>query len=185
MRALIFSLVLAVGTPLAASCPEPSDVRDELRALVAEAKAAQSVTEGRRVAAAMWQVLLRAPDKAAQEALDAGMARREVFDFTGAIKHFDTLVTYCPTYAEGFNQRAFVNYLREDYAQALVDLDVALDLQPLHVGAQSGRALTLMNLGRIAEARAQMLAAVENNPWLSEAALLGEGAPLGPQGEEL
>ena len=38
---------------------------------------------------------------------------------------------------------------------------------------------------RIAEAREQMLAAVANNPWLSEKALLAKGAPLGLKGEDI
>lgn len=133
----------------------------------------------------MWQVWLRAPDEAAQEVLDAGMRKRDSYDFLGALAAFDRLVAYCPDYAEGFNQRAYIHFLRQDYAKALVDLDAALALQPLHVAAQSGRALTLMNLGQLSAARKQLLEAVKNNPWLSEAALLAKGAPLGPQGEDL
>lgn len=153
--------------------------------LFAKAKSAETPREGQQVSSEMWRVWLKAPDAAAQETLDAGMARREIFDFAGALTHFDALADYCPTYAEGFNQRAFVYYLQEDFEAALKDLDIALSLQPLHVGAQSGRALTLMHLGRIAEARDQMLIAVQNNPWLSESALLADGAPLGPIGKEL
>ena len=98
---------------------------------------------------------------------------------------FDKLVVYCPNYAEGFNQRAFVQFLRGEYAGALVDLDAALALLPNHVAAQSGRALTLMQMGRLKEARAQMLEALNNNPWLSERALIAKGAPLGPIGEDI
>lgn len=183
---LIFVLALVAAPSLAqADCPDPADVRSEMLNLFAKANAAENFTEGRRVSNEMWQVWLRAPDEVAEEALKAGMARRDSYDFAGALVHFDKLSDYCPTYAEGFNQRAFINFLREDYEKALVDLDIALELQPLHVAAQSGRALTLMNLGRIEEAREQLLMAVENNPWLSEAALLAKGAPLGPLGEEL
>ncbi|NNK16588.1 MAG: tetratricopeptide repeat protein [Sulfitobacter sp.] len=168
-----------------ADCPDPKDVRGELLNLIAKAQGAESFTDGRRVSNEMWEVWLRAPDEAAQEVLDAGMRRRDVSDFAGALKEFDRLVDYCPTYAEGFNQRAFVNFLRGDFDKALIDLDIALKLQPYHIAAQSGRALTLMNLGLIDEARAQMLIAVDNNPWLSERALLADGAPLGPKGKEL
>ncbi|SFS67918.1 TPR repeat-containing protein [Sulfitobacter marinus] len=133
----------------------------------------------------MWDVWLRAPDDAAQEVLDRGMRKRGVYDFVGALSDFDRLVAYCATYAEGYNQRAYIHFLREDYENALIDLDIALRLQPLHVAAQSGRALTLMKLGRIPEARAQLLVAVQNNPWLSEAALLAKDAPLGPAGDDI
>jgi hypothetical protein len=40
-------------------------------------------------------------------------------------------------------------------------------------------------MGRTAEARRQLLEAVANNPWLSEAALLAKGAALGPIGEDI
>lgn len=168
-----------------ADCPPPEDVRREMLNLIARSQAAESFTEGRRVSQQMWQVWLRAPDETAQQVLDAGLRRRDSFDFVGALAEFDRLTAYCPTYAEGFNQRAYIHYLSEDFDNALIDLDIALTLQPLHIAAQSGRALTLMKLGRMDEARAQLLEAVDNNPWLSEAALLAEGAPLGPKGKDI
>lgn len=188
MTRLLFSaaLVALTWSPLAqAACPEPDDVSAEIEGLFDQARSAKTFTEGSSVAGEIWEVLLRAPDEAAQEILDAGMRRRSSYDFLGAIAQFDRLTEYCPTYAEGFNQRAFVHFLRQDYQKALEDLDIALVLQPLHLGAQSGRALTLMNLGRIDEARSQLEEAVSNNPWLSEKALLAEGAPLGPKGKDI
>jgi tetratricopeptide (TPR) repeat protein len=173
------------GPAFAAECPAPADTSAELQKLFERARAAPDFRAGRVVSSAMWEVWLRAPDEAAQEVLDRGMRRRDAYDFLGALKEFSTLADYCPDYAEGFNQRAYIYFLQEEYEKALVDLDKALALQPDHVAAQSGRGLTLMKLGRIAEARAQMLEAVENNPWLSEAALLADGAPLGLPGEEL
>jgi tetratricopeptide (TPR) repeat protein len=185
------SFVIALfAAPLFASvasarCPEPPDVRREILNLVEDAHAAKTFMDGRRVSGQMWLVWLRAPNEQAQTYLDAGMARRDVADFAAALVEFNKLVHYCPTYAEGWNQRAYIHFLRQDYETALLDLDVAIKLQPLHVAAQSGRALTLMNMGRRVEARAQMLQALDNNPWLSERALVQDGAPLGLQGQEL
>jgi len=178
-------LLLLLPGLAAADCGPGRDKTPELQVLVDKARAASSEAAGRGVAAEMWMVLLRAPDGTAQEILDGGLARRDVFDWAGALAAFDRLVEYCPNYAEGYNQRAYINFLRGDYAAALPDLDLALAREPLHVGAQSGRALTLMELGRTAEARAQMLEAVDHNPWLSERALLMKGARLGPIGTDL
>ena len=188
MKQMLMILAFAgfgMGSMAWADCPDPPDTRNELLNLIARAQGAKSFTDGRRVSNQMWLVWLRAPDEAAQSVLDAGMERRDSYDFVGAIAQYDRLVEYCPTYAEGYNQRAYINFLTENYEAALVDLDKAIALQPYHIAAQSGRALTLMNMGRLNEARAQMLIAVENNPWLSEAALLEDGAPLGEQGKEL
>jgi tetratricopeptide (TPR) repeat protein len=181
----VIAATFVPGAVSAQGCPASPDVTTELDALLGQAQAATDFRQGREVSNALWQVWLRAPDEAAQAVLDAGMAARNSYDFARAHAEFTRLTEYCPDYAEGWNQRAYISFLREDYAGALPDLDRALVLQPRHVAAQSGRGLTLMNLGRIAEARAQMLEAVANNPWLSEAALLAKGAPLGPVGEEL
>ncbi|TMM55635.1 hypothetical protein FDT80_06190 [Sulfitobacter sabulilitoris] len=166
-------------------CPPPADHASELTDLFDLARRAPNDRAGREVSDRMWRVWLRAPDEAAQEVLDRGMRRRDSYDFVGAYEDFDRLAEYCPDYAEGFNQRAYIHYLREDYDKALVDLDIALGLSPTHVAAQSGRALTLMQLGRIPEARTQLLEALANNPWLSERFLLADGGPLAPVGEEL
>ncbi|GGX53221.1 hypothetical protein GCM10007385_21590 [Tateyamaria omphalii] len=181
---MILSLLLS--TPAwADNCPPAPDISVELQALIGDANAAPDERNGRVASDQMWQLWLRAPDEAAQEILDRGMRQRSSFDFAGAYDSFDALVTYCPDYAEGYNQRAFISFLREDFTAALVDLDRALDLSPDHVGAQSGRALALMNLGRRDEARTQLEKALANNPWLSERHLLADGAPLGPGGQKL
>ncbi len=113
------------------------------------------------------------------------MARREAWDLLGALGELDKLVAYCPDYAEGYNQRAFVNFLRQDFGAALIDLDKALDLSPNHIAAMSGRALTLLGLKRLDEARTALTAALQLNPWLSERALLAPGGALEPPGEDI
>jgi tetratricopeptide (TPR) repeat protein len=110
------------------------------------------------------------------------MTRRSSFDFLGALEDFDQLIDYCPEYAEGYNQRAFVHYLRRDFAAALRDLDRALELSPRHVAAMSGRALSLYGLSRMEEAREALAAALALNPWLPERYLADPGGPLAPPG---
>ena len=182
---IFFVIALISGPAWAEDCPEPRDYSTELDALIASARAASSAIDAKDVTSGMWDVWLRAPNDQAQEVLDRGLARRDGYDFAGAYNDFDKLVEYCPNYAEGFNQRAYVQFLRGEYTGALVDLDAALALLPNHVAAQSGCALTLMQMGRLKEARIQMLQALKNNPWLSERALIAKGAPLGPKGEDI
>ena len=133
----------------------------------------------------MWELWTDAPDEVAQTLLDRGMRARSSYDFLGALDALDRLVSYCPDYAEGYNQRAFVNFLRQDFAAALADLDRTLERSPRHVGALSGKALSLLGLGRHEEARAALTAALALNPWLSERALAAPGGPLAPIGQDL
>ncbi len=171
LLAPVFACLFAAPA-IADGCPSVPDHATALSDLIAQARAAQSEAEGRALSDRMWQLWTDAPDAHAQGLLDKGMERREVFDFAGALESFDALVAYCPDYAEGYNQRAFVHFLREAYETALPDLARTLDLSPRHVGALSGQALTFHALGRDAQAALSLRAALELNPWLSERHLL-------------
>lgn len=173
MRHAAILLLFTAGAAFA-ECPAPPDIDAEEARILAEAREATSETAARPLRNRLWELWAKAPDEAAQELLDRGMAARASWNFLDAMDAFNRLVDYCPDYAEGYNQRAFVSFLREDFASALVDLDLALERRPTHVAALSGKALTLMGLGRHDEAQAVLRLALELNPWIPERGLLQE-----------
>lgn len=173
MTRLILTLALLAAAPLSAgTCPPVPDHSAELDALYRDIQTAETEAEARDYSNALWGYWTDAPDEAAQGLLDMGMSQRARFDLLGAIKSLGTLVAYCPDYAEGWNQRAFARYLGGQYEQALPDLDRALELRPRHLGALTGKALTLIALERKAEAILVLRRALEINPWLSERHML-------------
>ncbi len=173
MKPVICALPFALVASLAvASCPPPPAIGAAEDALFAEVQAAENELQAESGSRGLWELWTRAPDSTAQELLDQGMAARASYDFLRAMEKFDRLVDYCPDYAEGYNQRAFVSFLREDFPAALADLDLALERSPRHVGALSGKALTLMGLGRDDEAQVVLREALELNPWIPERGLL-------------
>ena len=176
----IVPLCLVAAPALAQTCPEAPDHSAQLSEILSELGNAQNEATGRALSNRLWELWTDAPDATAQQMLDDGMSRRSVYDFLGARTVFSRLIEYCPDYAEGYNQRAFASFLSEDYEGALADLDRTLAIIPNHVGALSGKALTLIALGRNEEGQAVLRAAVALNPWLQERALLQE-----PQGTDL
>jgi len=176
----LWSISLVLAGAAAQACPDPPDHSEALGTLLADVQAAESEHQARLISNRMWAFWADAPDEAAQAVLDSGMRKRAAFDLLGAREDFDRLIAYCPEYAEGYNQRAFVNFIRQDYAAALEDLDVALRLSSQHVAAMTGKALALIGLGRVEEGQAVLKQAIGLNPWLPERHLL-----LPPQGEEL
>lgn len=187
MKHALATLAVAVSfaTTASAECPQAPNHVSGIDALIAQAQGASSEREARGISGQMWQLWTDAPDARAQNLLDRGMSLREAWDLPAAQVEFDALVAYCPDYAEGYNQRAFVSYLQQDFAAALIDLDQAIELSPNHVAALSGRALSLLGLKRLDEARAALNYALELNPWLSERALLAPGGLLDPPGEDI
>jgi len=170
----IIPLCLAATPAFSQSCPPVADHSARMNEIITQLGLAQGQGEARELTQELWSLWTDAPDELAQAMLDEGMARRSSYDFLGARSVLDRLIAYCPDYAEGYNQRAFASYLARDFESALVDLDRVLVLVPNHIAALSGKALTLMGLGRNEEAQAVLRAAVAMNPWLQERALLEE-----------
>lgn len=182
MRNVLSALVVSIAVPgmAFAECPPVPDHGELQSMLIADLQKTTDEYAAAPIMGALWSIWKNAPDDNSQALLDEGVSRIRVSDYSAAITVLSELVDYCPDYAEGYNQRAFAYFLQGEFADALLDLDVAIELSPQHIGALSGRALTLMNLGQIELAHEQLRRALELNPWLNERHLLAK-----PNGQEL
>ena len=181
MRNLISIFAVVTAQSAAADgCPVAPDHTAALDGLYAEVQRAPSEMIARTFSNQFWDLWLQAPDEPSQMMLDEALRAMRIGDYLRANNRLNTLVSYCPFYAEGYNQRAFLNYLRGDYPAVLPDLDQAIALSPRHTGALTGKALTLIALGREDEAQPILKEAVALNPWLGERALIKQ-----PEGDDL
>lgn len=167
MFRLLVILVMLAG-PAAGDCPAVPDRSAEVDALMARMLASGNEGHASEVMDQLWRIWTTAPDAKAQKLLDEGMRRRDEYDLASAWDDFDQLVTYCPDYAEGYNQRAFVEYLLHRNDEALADADKALAIDPRHLGALTGKALIQMEMGGPAAGQATLRKALKLNPWLPE-----------------
>jgi tetratricopeptide (TPR) repeat protein len=83
-----------------------------------------------------------------------------------ALDYLDRILTLKPDYAEGWNVRATVYFLREDYSRALFDLEEVLKLEPRHFDALAGLGAVLRELGKDKEALAVFEQALALDPHL-------------------
>ena len=68
--------------------------------------------------------------------------------FDVALDFLDQVVTMSPAYAEGWNRRATVHFMMQNYAKSMADINHTLQLEPRHFGALSGMAQIMKNTGR-------------------------------------
>lgn len=68
--------------------------------------------------------------------------------FSVALDFLDQVVMLFPDYAEGWNRRATVHFMMNDYARSMADISHTLELEPRHFGALAGMARILQATGR-------------------------------------
>ena len=68
--------------------------------------------------------------------------------FDVALDFLDQVVTMSPAYAEGWNRRATVHFMMQNYAKSMADISHTLQLEPRHFGALSGMGQIMKNSGR-------------------------------------
>src|SRR3989304_8913106 len=83
-----------------------------------------------------------------------GVGAMERRDLAGAEAIFARVIGRAPEYAEGWNKRATVRYIAENYKGSVADCEETLTRKPHHFGALSGQGLCYMALGRHREAAA-------------------------------
>lgn len=145
--------------------------------LFARLRVAPDAHTARTLEAQIWSVWLSPddPDLAVRMAdlLDA----RQAGDLGTALKRADAIVKGWPAYAEGWNQRATIEYMLGQADASLADITETLKREPRHFGAISGRILIELQRGKRARALKDMLVLLKLNPYTRERELFPELLP--------
>ncbi len=118
------------------SSADSSEVLDRLFGQLRQADDEKSAKLLENAIQALW---LRSGSPTADLLMkQAGDAMTEQ-NYGAALVILDTVVELNPDFAEGWNRRATLHYLRGDYTSSLRDIDQVLSLEPRHYGALSGQ----------------------------------------------
>ncbi|MBK0401152.1 tetratricopeptide repeat protein [Limibaculum sp. M0105] len=98
--------------------------------------------------------------------MNRALAAIEVDDFDTALVFLNDLIRLAPDFAEAWNQRATVHFLRRDYGRSVADIERVLMLEPRHFGALSGLGIILDRLGNEAGALKAFRRVLEIHPHM-------------------
>jgi tetratricopeptide (TPR) repeat protein len=137
---------------------------EALQALVGNDVAAAS-----RAEAALWKMWHSSGNREIDELLREGIAVMERRDLEDAEAIFARVINRAPDFAEGWNKRATVRYVAQNYEGSIADCEETLRRKPHHFGALSGQGLCYMALGRHRDAAALFRRALAVHPRLQGA----------------
>jgi len=127
------------------------------------------VAQAARAAEALWQMWHRSGDPRLDALLQEGIDAMERQDLPAADAAFNRLIQEAPAFAEGWNKRATVRYMAEDYAASIADCRETLARNPGHFGALSGQGLCHLELGQFREAAELFRRTLAVHPHLGSA----------------
>jgi len=118
---------------------------------------------------ALWALWSRSGDAAVDELMERGLGEVASHDYDAALATYSEVIRRKPGFAEGWNKRATVRFLREDHAGAVADCREVLARKPHHFGALSGQGLCHLGLGEHRAAAEMFRRALEVYPHLAAA----------------
>jgi tetratricopeptide (TPR) repeat protein len=129
LAGVLMLLVSGVGA-------EQEDAR--LEGLFEVLRTTPDAEEASAVEARIWEIWLESGSEAIDALMAEGVGAMESRRYDDAITLFGEIIERAPGFAEGWNKRATVYFLRQDYTASVQDIQRTLALEPRHFGAISG-----------------------------------------------
>ena len=168
MRHFAIALVLVAGSVLATPAAEARQDDPRLKDLFAELKDATSSLEARVIETKIWKIWIENGDPRIAALMDRGMDAMSIDDTETALSAFDQVVKLDSSFAEGFNKRATVEFIRHDLAASIADIERTLALEPRHFGALAGLGQVYLAMHNKAAALKAFQAALAIDPRLEQ-----------------
>lgn len=130
----------------------------------------------------IWEIWFRgeSPDHARR--LQQALQLPELIQSVAAL---DDLIREAPEFAEAYNQRAILNFRRNEYARSVADCEATLRLNPYHFGAAAGIGQCYLRMNKPRAALRMLRQALDINPTLDVRETIRElEAALGGQNED-
>ena len=141
------SLAALLGA-LCAVAPVAADQESEaLPALFESLRETEDAAEAARLEGLIWQEWFVAPDDDARLLMSRLSGAMEGQDADRALELADRLVETAPGFAEAWNRRATIHYLRGEDDRSVADIRETLAREPRHFGAISGLGLIFLRQG--------------------------------------
>jgi tetratricopeptide (TPR) repeat protein len=106
-------------------------------------------------------------------------------DLDLALTLLDAVVKIRPDYAEGWNRRATIYFMKKDFGRSIADISHVLKLEPRHFGALSGLGVMLQDIGDDKQALEVYRRALAVDPHLKHIPAMVKSLTVKVEGKEI
>ena len=145
----------------------PADRTRGLDFLFGALKAAPDETSAKHVEGRIWALWTATRSDTTSLLMTRVRTAMEKKQPEVAIKLLDSIVKLKPDYVEGWNRRATLHFLQNDYEKSLLDIREVLAREPRHFGALAGLGMIMQEFGDDKRALDAYRKALEINPHLT------------------
>jgi tetratricopeptide (TPR) repeat protein len=131
-------------------------------------KAAPDEDSAKHVEARIWALWTQTASDTTALLMLRAKAAMDAKQMDVALKLLDAVVKLKPDYVEGWNRRATLYYMRNDYTHSLEDIQQVLVREPRHFGALAGLGMIMQELGDEKRALDAFRKALAVNPHLEK-----------------
>ncbi|MFZ0763699.1 MAG: tetratricopeptide repeat protein [Bradyrhizobium sp.] len=146
----------------------PADKTRGLDFLFGALKAAPDEASAKHVEARIWAIWLQTPSDTVALLMTRAKVAMAAQNSDVALQLLDAVIRLRPDYVEGWNRRATLYYLRNDYAHSLADIEQVLAREPRHFGALAGLGMIMQELGDEKRALDAFRKALAVNPHIDK-----------------
>lgn len=149
----------------------PVTPRDNIDFLFQALKIAPDEASAKAISSRIWDIWSSSGGDTTNLLMSRVRTAIEGKDLDLALRLLDAVVAFKPDYAEVWNERATVYYMKKDYGHAMADIAQALAREPRHFGALFGLGIILQEFGedrRALEVYRRVLAIDPHMPRVSE-----------------
>jgi tetratricopeptide (TPR) repeat protein len=116
--------------------------------------------------AMLWKIWCGSGNVEADRIFRGGVDAMQQGKLEEAEAEFTRVIDVAPDFAEGWNKRATVRFMKKDFVGSIADCQETLARNPNHFGASSGQGLCHLSLGEYREAAVSFRRALEIHPHL-------------------
>jgi tetratricopeptide (TPR) repeat protein len=128
--------------------PHEESAKTRLDELFAALKRERNEKAAERIAGRIWQEWFKSGSATIDLMMQWSSDAVEAKKYDVALDFLDQVIMLSPNYAEGWNRRATVHFMMQNYGKSMADIERTLELEPRHFGALSGMAQIMKNTGR-------------------------------------